>query len=59
MKDNIVKWWNRKWSNWEHYGFEEKQVLGNTVGRYEVLVKKSNDGLVKYKVCKIINAGNI
>lgn len=55
MKDKIAKWWNRKWSNWEHYRFEEKECLGHTVGRYEVLVKRSNDGIVKYKTVKIIH----
>lgn len=55
MKNRILKWWNREWSDWKHYSFEGKEIFGNTVSRYEVLFKTSNDGLVKYKKIKIIS----
>lgn len=49
MKDTILKWWNREWSNWEqdsvgqmYYTIEPKQ-------HYVILKRTSNDGLVEYK----------
>lgn len=49
MKDLILKWWNRKWSNWEldhesqnYYTLADKEY-------YIVLKRFSSDGLVEFK----------
>jgi hypothetical protein len=46
MKDSIKKWWNRKWSNWEHI-----QDLTYSTGELSgvILKRTSNDGLVQIK----------
>ena len=49
MKNLILKWWNREWSNWvlDHEG-QKYYTLANKE-YYIVLKRTSNDGLVKYK----------
>lgn len=56
MKDLILKWWNREWSNWEHC--EERRIyLTQNCDRphtiYDIYKRVSNDGLVQYKKIKI------
>ena len=45
MIDDIKKWWNRTWSNWEF-------VSESQFGYYIILKKTSNDGLIKFKKIK-------
>ena len=49
MKDLILKWWNREWSNWEldHNG-QDYFTLSNK-NYYIVLKRTSNDGLIQFK----------
>jgi hypothetical protein len=49
MIDDIKKWWNRKWSNWEHV-----QDLTYSTGELNAIILKrtSNDGLVQIKKIK-------
>jgi hypothetical protein len=52
MLDTILKWWNRKWSNWEfddevHIFTDDKSK--RPIERYDRFKRKSNDGLVEYK----------
>ncbi len=55
MKDLIIKWWNRKWSNWEYqetiriYGSAWDKAYGLPNSVYELYKSTSNDGLVKFK----------
>ncbi len=54
MKDLILKWWNRKWSNWKYedtltYYDRCNRPLYNEV----VYIQTSNDGLVRYKKIKV------
>ena len=42
MIDDIKKWWNRKWSNWE---FDSKSEWNY----YIILKRTSNDGLIQFK----------
>lgn len=55
MKDIILKWWNRKWSDWEHYTFVKSyDAHSNRAYREdEVFISHSNDGLHRYKRVKI------
>jgi hypothetical protein len=49
MKDTILKWWNREWSNWE---LDSQGQTFHTLadkGYYIILKRTSNDGLVEYK----------
>ena len=48
MKDLILKWWNRKWSNWE---LQEVQFWA--FKKYIILRSISDDGLVRYKRIKV------
>jgi len=51
MKDKILKWWNRKWNNWE---FVETIKNGkNCPDIVKVYKRTSNDGLVEYKIYKL------
>lgn len=56
MKDRILKWWNREWSDW---GFFSTYVIYENSGnkyplcKYRVYMSKSNDGLEKFKKIKI------
>jgi hypothetical protein len=55
MKNKILKWWNREWSNWT---FEIENRVYNTgestrpIECYEVYKRTSNDGLVEFKKVK-------
>jgi hypothetical protein len=49
MLDEIKKWWNRKWSNWEIEREYYSWVRYNT---YIVLKSTSNDGLIRFKELK-------
>jgi hypothetical protein len=42
MIDDIKKWWNRKWSNWEIDSSSEWNW-------YIILRRTSNDGLLQFK----------
>lgn len=55
MKDIILKWWNRKWSNWEHFGFVSVYSQNSELAyeREEILISHSNDGLTRYKKIKV------
>ena len=55
MKDLILKWWNRKWGNWEFDQYVNTYLETSKLptARHKVLVRKSNDGLVQYKRLKI------
>jgi hypothetical protein len=53
MLDTILKWWNRKWSNWELdtpdckvFNDDESKRPWQIYDRYK---RTSNDGLVEYK----------
>ena len=55
MKNKILKWWNREWSNWKEYeyiysilrfGYKDKLT-------HIKLKRTSNDGLVEFKTVKI------
>ena len=54
MRDQIKKWWNRTWGNWE---FESSEDVVNSSQRrlhsIKIYKKTSNDGLVKYKIYKV------
>jgi hypothetical protein len=58
MLDTILKWWNRKWSNWELDTIDCKVFADNKSKRphtiYDRYKRTSNDGLVEYK--KIIKS---
>lgn len=42
MIDDLKKWWNRTWSNWE--------VDGPSYGNWYITLKRvSNDGLIQFK----------
>ena len=45
MIDDIKKWWNRKWSNWEFYSKSEWNY-------WIILRRTSNDGLIEFKKIK-------
>lgn len=52
MKDLILKWWFRRWSDWEFDG--ESHVYDNDYSkrpcaRYHIYKSTSNDGLVRFK----------
>lgn len=52
MRDLILKWWYRKWSNWEFD--EELKVFSDDysdrpVANYHIYKCTSSDGLVKFK----------
>ena len=53
MYDKILKWWNRKWSNWELVDENCKVFNDDSSKRpwqvYDRLKRVSNDGLVEYK----------
>lgn len=49
MKDTILKWWNRKWSNWEQDSVGQKYYTLSPKEHYIILKRTSNDGLVQYK----------
>lgn len=53
MYDKILKWWNRKWSNWELVDENCKVFADDQAKRpievYDRLKRVSNDGLVEYK----------
>ena len=55
MKDLILKWWNKKWGNWEFDQYVNTYLETSKLptARHKVLVRKSNDGLVQYKRIKI------
>jgi hypothetical protein len=53
MLDNLKKWWNRKWSNWEHYDTIDNNILDRTIHRDLILRRVSNDGLVELKKIKV------
>ena len=56
MKDRILKWWFRKWSNWEYVktvtSFIDSALVYQT--RFEIYKKVSDDCLVKYKEVTLI-----
>ena len=45
MIDDIKKWWNRNWTNWE---FESRSEWN----WYVILRRTSNDGLIQFKKIK-------
>jgi len=49
MKDKILKWWNRTWSNWSYYTYAVDFGY-----RYNIYSRISNDGIVEFKKVKII-----
>lgn len=49
MLDEIKKWWNRKWSNWE---IEREYFSWSDFNYYVVLKSTSNDGLIRFKELK-------
>lgn len=56
MKDKILKWWNREWSDWSPYKIVNTfstENLNIPIYSHQILIKHSNDGLVKYKKIKI------
>jgi len=57
MYNLIKKWWNREWSNWEHShyvdSYDPDYPSGNPTKRHDILVSKSNDGLIRYKQVKV------
>jgi hypothetical protein len=46
MRDAILKWWNREWSNWEQ---DREYFNWHTYSSYIVLKRTSNDGLIQFK----------
>jgi hypothetical protein len=53
MLDTILKWWNRKWSNWE-LDTPDCKVFNDDISKrpfqvYDRYKRTSNDGLVEYK----------
>lgn len=58
MYDKILKWWNRKWSDWELQASDCKIYENDNDKRpiiiYDRFKRTSNDGLVEYK--KIIKS---
>lgn len=55
MKDRILKWWNRTWSNWVEDGVIVVYMYeGDKIPAYrkQRLKRVSNDGLVEYKLIK-------
>ncbi len=52
MIDTILKWWTRKWSNWEFdgeievYDKDEDKYPARKFARFKSV---SNDGLARYK----------
>lgn len=50
MKDRIMKWWNRTWSDWQ---YDETWINSTAAGRFtgktDIYKSRSNDGLVRYK----------
>lgn len=53
MKDRIKKWWNRKWTNWEHYDTIDTKIIERVIHRDLILKRVSNDGLVELKKIKV------
>jgi hypothetical protein len=53
MKEIILKWWNRKWSNWGTHKLINEYCEDRVIAKYLILIKTSNDGLVKFKKEKI------
>ena len=56
MKDTILRWWNRTWSNWSLYKIIDtytNEVSRMPICKHQILVRKSNDGLIEYKKIKI------
>lgn len=56
MWNEFKKWWNRKWSNWEHSHFVNTYDINyreKPKFRHEILVSHSNDGLVRYKRVRV------
>ena len=56
MKDIFLKWWNRKWSCWEHIDYEYK-MIDTPDGykdklKYVIFCRSSNDGLIEFKKVK-------
>ncbi len=49
MKNLILKWWNREWSNWELYHEAQDYFTTANKNYYVVLKRTSNDGLVQFK----------
>jgi len=49
MLDEIKKWWNRKWSNWE---IEREYFSWANFTTCIVLKRTSNDGLIEFKEVK-------
>ncbi len=59
MKDIILKWWNRKWGDWEYknkfYTYDSHYDKSNEfpTNVYKIFISKSNDGLERTKRVKI------
>lgn len=53
MLDTILKWWNRKWNNWELDQANNRVFQNDSATRpieiYDRFKRASNDGLVEYK----------
>jgi hypothetical protein len=54
MRDKIIKWWNREWSNWEIYKEDYKQDINYETNwkMITTLRRTSNDGLIQYKTIR-------
>lgn len=52
MKNLILRWWFRKWSNWEfntdHEVYDD-EYSKRPIRIYEIYKSTSNDGLVRFK----------
>ena len=49
MIDRLVKWLNRKWSNWEQDSVGQVYYTIEPKKHYIILKRTSNDGLVEFK----------
>lgn len=54
MKDKILKWWNREWSDWSPYKIvntfsTEKEMVDRFVSSYDKKYKESLDFCMKMK----------
>ena len=52
MKNLILRWWFRKWSNWEFDGVHEvftDDYSKRPIATYDMYKSTSSDGLARYK----------
>lgn len=57
MKDKILKWWNKNWSNWEFvyhlHTYNSESWKKAPKNKHLIFKRVSNDGLEEYKKIKI------